>query len=193
MTNATMVGRPPKSKQHLSKELILWTALPIVQKMGADALSFRVLANELKVTPMAVTYHSGSKRQLLADLVNFAFTHTLPELDETHPAARARTIVSAYYDRALPNANLLRAMLADTSLISEDLVTLTNALKACTQQLNDGDRDNVLLHLLVDYTHGFVLSAASTEDNPLTIEDFLRGIDWMLARATDQEATNEEY
>mgnify|MGYP000645718592 CR=1 FL=1 len=45
---------------------------PIAQKRGADALSFRLLAERLKVTPMAVAYHSGSKHALLADLVGLA-------------------------------------------------------------------------------------------------------------------------
>lgn len=183
MTKGSTAGRPAKEKQHLSKQLILETALPIVQKEGADTLSFRLLAERLKVTPMAVTYHSGSKQQLLADLVDLAFRNTLPDVVEGAPEARARSILSAYFRRLLLNANLLRAMLADASLISGDLVKVTEELQKCIQRLNNGDADNVLLHLIIDYTHGFVLSATSGNNNPLTIDDFLRGIDWVLARA----------
>ena len=185
MTKASAAGRPPKAKQHLSKQLILKTALPVVQQNGADALSFRLLADKLQVTPMAVTYHSGSKHQLLSDLVEFAFKDVLPNTADEHPNVKARRILSAYCERALVNANLLRAILADTSLISKELLEVTRELETCTQRLNDGDEGNVLLHLLVDYTHGFVLSASSTEDNPLTINDYLRGIDWMLARTNN--------
>ncbi|WP_170326489.1 TetR/AcrR family transcriptional regulator [Ruegeria arenilitoris] len=183
MTNTPTVGRPKKSKERLSKQLILQTALPIVQKQGAGALSFRVLADKLKVTPMAVTYHSGSKRKLLADLVELAFANTLQGTVEEGASAKARSILSAYYLRALPNANLLRAVLEDVTLISKDLLEITDRLRACTQELDGGDKNDVLLHLLIDYTHGFVLSASSGEDNPITIDDFLRGIDWVLARA----------
>ena len=183
MNKPSTVGRPTKSTQHLSKQLILRIALPVVQSQGADALSFRLLAEKLKVTPMAVTYHSGSKRQLLADLVDLAFKNTLRGVAGGTPAERARSILSAYFQRALLNANLLRVILEDTSLMSEDLIEITKALEACTQQLDNGDANNVLLHLLVDYTHGFVLSASSGENNPLTINDFLRGLDWVLARA----------
>lgn len=183
MTNTPTVGRPKKSKERLSKQLILQTALPIVQKQGAGALSFRVLADKLKVTPMAVTYHSGSKRKLLADLVELAFANTLQGTVEEGASAKARSILSAYYLRALPNANLLRAVLEDVTLISKDLLEVTDRLRACTQELDGGDKNDVLLHLLIDYTHGFVLSASSGEDNPITIDDFLRGIDWVLSRA----------
>ncbi|WP_170337117.1 TetR/AcrR family transcriptional regulator [Ruegeria arenilitoris] len=183
MTNSPTVGRPKKSEERLSKQLILQTALPIVQKQGADALSFRLLADKLKVTPMAVAYHSGSKRKLLADLIEIAFAKTLQGIVEEEASAKARSILSAYYLRALPNANLLRAVLDDITLISKDLMDVTDKLRACTRELDDGDENDVLLHLLVDYTHGFVLSAASGENSPLTVDDFLRGIDWVLARA----------
>ncbi|MFY2822543.1 TetR/AcrR family transcriptional regulator [Ruegeria sp. MALMAid1280] len=183
MTYAPTAGRPKKSEERLSKQLILQTALPIVQKQGADALSFRVLANKLKVTPMAIAYHSGSKRKLLADLVELAFANSLQSIVEKEASATARTILEAYYRRALPNANLLRAVLEDVTLISKDLLDITDKLRACTRELDGGDKNDVLLHLLVDYTHGFVLSASSGENNRLTIDDFLRGIDWVLARA----------
>lgn len=187
MTKSSAVGRPSKSMQRLSKQLILQTALPIVQTQGADALSFRLLAEKLKVTPMAVTYHSGSKHALLADLVGLAFKSTLQGTSGESPEAKARSILSAYFRRALLNANLLRAILEDVSLMNEDLIQITNELQACTQELDNGDKNNVLLHLLIDYTHGFVLSASSGENNPLTIDDFLRGVDWVLARATGSE------
>ncbi len=182
MTKAPSVGRPKKAKERLSKQLILQTALPIVQKQGADALSFRLLADKLKVTPMAVTYHSGSKRKLLADLVELAFANTLQATFEEGASAKARSILSAYYLRALPNANLLRAVLEDITLISKDLLDVTDKLRACTREIDDGDENDVLLHLLIDYTHGFVLSTSSGKNSPLTIDDFLRGIDWVLSR-----------
>ncbi len=179
----TPVGRPPKSTQRLSKHLILQTALPIIQTQGADVLSFRLLAEKLKVTPMAVTYHTGNKRQLLADLVSLAFRDMLPDIADESPTQKANGILLAYCQRALPNANLLRAVLEDVSLMSEDLIEITSELQTCTQQLDNGDENNVLLHLLIDYTHGFVFSATSGENNPLAVNDYLPGIKWILARA----------
>lgn len=183
MTKVRGAGRPLKSDQTLSKQAVIAAALPIVQKEGVDALSFRALAEHLGVTPMAVTYHSGGKKELLADLVEAAFTGTLEEYEGGSAAEQARSILSQYLARALVNAHLLRAVLADLSLMGPALVQITEKLAEATRALNDGDEGDVLLHLLVDYTHGFVLSASSTEDNPLTINDYLRGIDWILGKS----------
>jgi AcrR family transcriptional regulator len=185
--NSTAVGRPAKSNQRLSKQIILKAALLIVQEQGTDALSFRVLADTLQVTPMAVTYHSGSKWKLMADLVELAFHNTLQGVTDDTPSARARCILTAYFKRAMLNANLLRAVLKDESLMSDELLLVTDELRVCTQELDKGDRGNVLMHLLIDYTHGFVLSATSGGNNTLTEDDYLRGVDWILTRTASEE------
>ncbi|MFA3920951.1 TetR/AcrR family transcriptional regulator [Ruegeria hyattellae] len=159
------------------------TALPIVQKSGVDALSFRVLADQLGVSPMAVTYHVGNKKQLLTDLVELAFKGVADDIEQRSPVKRARSILAAYYGYALKNANLLRAILNDVTLMSADLARVAAELKSSTDQLKNSDGGNVLVHLLIDYAHGFVLSVSSGEDNPLTIDDFLRGVDWILDQA----------
>ncbi|WP_170765492.1 TetR family transcriptional regulator [Ruegeria lacuscaerulensis] len=187
MTKVASVGRPVKSSQHLSKQVILRTALPIVQKGGVDALSFRVLADQLGVSPMAVTYHAGNKKQLLTDLVELAFKGVADGIEERSPVKRARSILAAYYRYALKNANLLRAILNDVKLMSADLARVAAELKSSTDQLKNSDGGNVLVHLLIDYAHGFVLSASSGENNPLTIDDFLRGVDWILSQAAGKD------
>ncbi|MCP9481987.1 TetR/AcrR family transcriptional regulator [Shimia sp. CNT1-13L.2] len=178
-----MAGRPKKSSQHLSKSVILQAALPIVQSMGVDALSFRLIAEKLKVTPMAVTYHSGSKKELVAELVELAFHNTLHSVGGDCPAEKVRSILSAYFHRAVLNANLLRAVLDDVSLMGRELRYITNELQSCVRELGNGDHDNVLLHLLIDYTHGFVLSATSGSGATLSVDEYLRGVDWVLAHA----------
>ncbi|MEM8972288.1 MAG: hypothetical protein AAGD43_09545 [Pseudomonadota bacterium] len=183
MTQARSAGRPRKSDQTLSKQAVIAAALPIVQKGGVEALSFRVLADQLGVTPMAVTYHSGGKKELLADLVEAAFAGTLEECEGGYGAQRARLILSQYCARSLINAHLLRAVLADRSLMGPALNQITENLSKVTKTLNDEDEGDVLLHLLVDYTHGFVLSATANSENLLTTDDFLRGLDWILNHA----------
>nr|WP_299987063.1 TetR family transcriptional regulator [uncultured Ruegeria sp.] len=186
MRKASSPGRPQRADQHLSKQLILKTALPIVQGKGVDALSFRILADQLGVTPMAVTYHAGTKKQLLSDLVGLAFAGVLEGIKGDTPVERARSIMAKYYGYALKNANLLRAILEDVALMSANLTDVATALKANTDQLENSDGGDVLVHLLIDYAHGFVLSASSGANNPLTIEDYLRGIDWILCRAAGE-------
>jgi len=180
---AAGAGRPQKAEQKLSKQVILQTALPLIRKDGADAVSFRGLAKQLDVTPMAVAYHVGDKRKLLADLAELAFKNTLKRVAGTTPEDRARNILRAYCARVIENAPLLRAILNDTSLIGSELKQITAALHACTRELDSNDDGQTLLFLLIDYTHGFALSAASGENNPLTVDNCMPGIDWILTRA----------
>ena len=193
MTKTLNIGRPLKSARQLSKQLVLQTALPIVQKNGADNLSFRLLAEKLNVTPMAVKYHAGSKRDLLASFVELAFKDMLEEDVGRSAKNKIRNLLSAYHKRASINANLLRAVLNDTELMSNDLIEITNTLQACTRELNNGDQDSVLMHLLIDYTHGFVLSSSSDENKHLTIENYLRGVDWVLESAEHRSQPGLPY
>ncbi len=174
-------GRPPKGSPTLTRDAVLTAALPMAQEGGIDAISFRALADRLGVTAMAVSYHSGNKRQLIADLVDLAFRGAVGDPAAEGPAQHARAVLARYFPRALQNANLLHAVLADASLMSAELRRITDMLRADTQAL--GDEDDVLLHLLVDYTHGFVFSASSGEGTQPTIGEYLRGVDWILSRA----------
>lgn len=185
MTTNSSAGRPRDTERVLSKQLILTTALQFVRQNGTDALTFRVLADLLNVTPMAVKYHSGSKKELLHDLLEHAFVGTLDKVDGKTPKIRIKGILEEYCSRALIYPSLLRAVLEDISLMQGELVRVTNELRVNTQKLDDGDVGDVLLHLLVDYTHGFVLSSAAGEEAPLPISNYLRGLDWILGRLPD--------
>ncbi|MBO9433378.1 hypothetical protein J7394_04130 [Ruegeria sp. R13_0] len=68
--------------------------------------------------------------------------------------------------------------------MSQDLVQIADELRKCSQCLMHGDWDNFLPHLLINYTRGFVFSATSDKDNPITIDDCQRGIEWILVRAS---------
>ncbi|MEP4803085.1 MAG: hypothetical protein ABJZ69_01665, partial [Hyphomicrobiales bacterium] len=93
---ASPPSRLPKAAQRLSNQMILQTALPIAQSKGADTLSFRILADQLDVTQMAVTYHAGSKKQLLSDLVELAVAGILDGVDGGTTANRTRGIIATY-------------------------------------------------------------------------------------------------
>ncbi|MEM7446482.1 MAG: hypothetical protein AAF414_24395 [Pseudomonadota bacterium] len=181
MAGAKGAGRPQKGAETLSRERILSRALPLVQKNGIEAISFRRLADVLVVSPMAIKYHVGNRHDLLAALIERAFQNTIEESDESDPARRLKHILSRYCARAIENAYLLRCILGDPTLMGGELVAITREIRKHTRILNDGDANDVMLDLLVDYTHGFVFSAfAAPRENGPTMEGYLRGIDWVL-------------
>ncbi len=182
---AKPAGRPTRENQKLSKQLILKTALPLLTEGGVEAVSFRKLAEALGATPMAVKYHVGNKQELLKSLVEMAFGGIADGSVGDTPQARLRNALELYCDRALQHANLVGCILGDTSLMSRDIIQLTDSLRLDTSRLNNGDQNDVLLNLLVDYTHGFVFAAASASpDNCPTSEGYLRSLDWVLSIAT---------
>lgn len=187
MTSGSAAGRPKKSDQTLSKQLVLTTALRFIQTNGTEAMTFRALADLLDVTPMAIKYHTGSKQELLLDLLEHAYSGTLEISPAATPKERIRNVLTEYCSRALTYPSLLRAVLEDISLVKGELIRITDEIRVNSQKLDNGDEDNVLLHLLIDYTHGFALSAPLGEKNPLKVADYQRGLDWILNRLPDVE------
>ncbi len=73
-------GRPPR----LSRERIVSAALDLVDERGADALTMRALARELKADPMAVYRHVRDKDDLLGAMCD-ALIAALDPIDLAAP------------------------------------------------------------------------------------------------------------
>ncbi|MEP1573135.1 TetR/AcrR family transcriptional regulator [Roseibium album] len=191
MSSGRLKGRPQKGSRSISREHILSTALPLLNEQGLEAVSFRRLADALNVTAMAIKYHVGNHRSLIAALIRTAFEGTLTHIEGNTPEERLRHILSTYCTRALENANVVRCILNDPSLMSGEVVTVTEEIRKNTRMLNDGDEQDVLLNLLVDYTHGFVFSAVAAPSNHgLTLDDYLRSVDWVLKAGQSARNSN---
>lgn len=68
----------------LTKDMILSAAVGIVDEQGLQALTIRKVADALGVYPTAITWHIGSKDQLVADASGLIFeTLQLPD-DKAH-------------------------------------------------------------------------------------------------------------
>jgi AcrR family transcriptional regulator len=184
MAASKSAGRPQKDAQALSKQQVLSLALPLIQKGGTEAISFRLLAEQLDVTPMAVKYHVGDKHSMLRDLVEMAFKETVDVIDGKSSTERLRNILSRYCARAIQHANLVRCMLDDPSLMSAEIKLVTEEVRKCTRHLYNGDVQDTMLNLLVDYTHGFGFSMAASSEITPTHEDFMRSLGWVLRLAS---------
>ncbi|MEH6404405.1 MAG: hypothetical protein V7750_13590 [Sneathiella sp.] len=177
-------GRPKKTATTLSKDLIFAKALEIIQAQGEKALSFRILAEKLGVSPMAVSYHVGSRREMLQNIIKIAFSSIACDPVGETPEERIKFLLLKYCDLAIEHANLVQCILRDPSLMTEDLVQLTSMIRKETQVLNKGDKQDVMLNLIVDYTHGFMFSAAAApQDLKLLTTDYKRSLDWVLERS----------
>ena len=100
--------------QPLKRELIVCTALAIVDRDGLKALSMRRLGAKLGVDPMAVYYYIPNKQALLDAIVEAV----MAEIDLTadnpahSPEERILGAARAYRDVLLAHANALPILLA---------------------------------------------------------------------------------
>ena len=64
---------PRKGRQNLTKEQIIRTARAMVKEHGLQSVTLRAVAKELGVNPTAITWHIGSKRNLLVEVSGVIF------------------------------------------------------------------------------------------------------------------------
>jgi len=65
---------PPRNERpHLSKEQIIRTTRGIVETEGLQGVTLRAVAKKLGVNPTAITWHIGTKRNLLVDVSGVVF------------------------------------------------------------------------------------------------------------------------
>lgn len=181
------VGRPARSDSTLSKDRILAMALHILDEGGEQALSFRVLAKRLGVTPMAVAHHVGSRHQMLTALIAHVYEGVAdPPMAVTAPDACLRALLERYCRRVVAHPHVARLIFADQSLFAGHVVALTETVRTHLMAMVSNRREaDMLVDLIIDYTHGFAISAAANHADATqspTIDDYLRGLDWILAR-----------
>lgn len=182
-----VLGRPTNDKLILSKDDILKEALKILDEQGESGLSFRKLAKAFNVTAMALKHHVGSRQDIIKSLVEIVYKN-VNEIAITIDSKDAiRTLLGNYCKCVFRHPNVSRLLLTDHSLINKELIDLTNSIRTHAISLVNDETEGILFaDVIVDYTHGFALAAASqnekTDLGVLTINDFYKGIDWILAR-----------
>jgi len=96
-------------------------AVRVVQKHGVEALSFSMVADDLKVTRTAPLYYFGSRLGLLAAIAEYGFREVLAKLQQQREAGGgsdrpAKHLALSYAEYALENPELYRAMHASDLL-----------------------------------------------------------------------------
>lgn len=177
------MGRPTKSAKAVTKGQIYQAAFRLIENGGLEALSFRALAKQLCVTPMAITHHAGTRKQLLSALIALAFSEICAPAVGESPRARLQFRLNRYCECAVANAHLIQAMLADTSLVGDELSRFTDQIQQELEAFVDAETVLPVLSLIVDYTHGFVSSAATAPDGHSPGRDeYIASLDWILGR-----------
>ena len=95
----------------ISRELLIRTALQIVDRDGADGLSMRKLGAELGVDPMTAYRHLPSKEALLDGVMEAVVSEVDLEVDVTLPwQDQLRQLIQADVDALLAHPNVLPSL-----------------------------------------------------------------------------------
>jgi AcrR family transcriptional regulator len=121
-----------RARPHLTRKLILETALQLVDREGQDGLSMRRLAAELGAAPMAIYSHFRDKAELEAALVDAVTGEIeLPDADDESPWREQLLRIGLEYRRVLlahpgmvPLCTQERAIGANTLRAWERIISL---------------------------------------------------------------------
>ncbi|MGW9686902.1 TetR/AcrR family transcriptional regulator [Flagellimonas sp. 2504JD1-5] len=180
------LGRPTNDNLILSKDEILKEALIILDNQGERGLSFRKLAKVFGVTAMALKHHVGSRQNIIKDLVGIVYK-SVNVINATEDSKLIiQELLGNYCECVFKHPNVCRLLLTDHSLINQELIDLTNTVREQSKLLVQNESEGVLFaDIVIDYTHGFALAAASQNDKThmgvLTIDDFTKGLAWLLS------------
>lgn len=181
MPKPTALGRPRKSAKAVTKEKVHQAAFRLINQGGLDALTFRALAKPLGVTPMAITHHVGTRKQLLAALIALSFSDICAPAEGLTARARLKHLLNLYCERAIENAHLIQATLTDSSLFGGELSRFTDQIRQELEAFVDAETVTPVLNLIIDYTHGFVSAAAAApESHGPNREEYNASVDWVL-------------
>lgn len=187
---ATRPGRPKTGAPRLTRDEALDAALRLIDSHGARGLSFRALAVELGVSPMAVAHHVGTRHELLKAVVERVYHGVATDPGgASGPLERLHLLLTAYIRRTIEHPNVAWAVLGDPRLRSSDLESLTAELRSTIRGIGvPADLLDPAVGAVIDYTHGFALAVATQEPSSdgessapgLSVTDYQRGLSWLL-------------
>jgi AcrR family transcriptional regulator len=176
-------GRPSSSTVTLSKPRILAAAKAVLRESGADAVTFRAIADRLQVTPMAITHHTGRRADLMADLVTEIYSPLDAPLTAGTPEDQLRELLLRHARCVQDAPSLALYIFATPALFSGRFEKMFEQLCGLAAQMGLADPDR-MSQVLIDYTHGAVLAAAHAPADltETAWAEFALGLDWLLAR-----------
>jgi len=144
-----------RRRGQLSRARILATALQLVDQDGLDALSMRRLADELKVDPMSLYNHVGSKDALLDGLAEALWNEVELPAGEIGWQEALRTLATLVRGLAHTHPHAYGLLFGRGILPEPSLRALDAALAALGRAGLDRQRAAEMLRTLVAYAAGY--------------------------------------
>ena len=144
------------SRVVLSADLILSSALRVVDDEGLEALTMRHLAETIGVATMSLYSHVATKEELIRGVLNLATTEIALPAPDTPPWEALRVITREFRRTALRHPNLVPLIMQAPPAGVEALRTLDAALDALRRAGIDPARTASAYRLSASFAIGFV-------------------------------------
>lgn len=145
----------------LTRELIVHTAVELVEREGPAALSMRAVGDELGVSAMAMYRHVTGKEALIEGMAEYVMaTLDVPEADPQDWKAEARGLLRAFRAIAREFPRSLTLVLESRIRIPVALRAIERALSLCVRAGLDAPASVAVVHSLMAYTLGTQLREA---------------------------------
>ena len=116
---------PAAERSRLSKKTVVDRGLALADASGLDGLTIRRLAQDLRVTPMALYWHFRSKEELLVALADRVWSEIAADIDPAQPWPRQLRGLLESLVRVLRNHPCASQLLMETEKQSESFLRLT--------------------------------------------------------------------
>ncbi|WP_433475160.1 TetR/AcrR family transcriptional regulator [Spirillospora sp. CA-142024] len=166
----------------LNRDLIVHTAVGLVEREGAKALSMRAVGAELGVTAMAMYNHVPDKEALVRGIAEYVMgSMDLPEERPGDWREGARDLVRAFRRTAQEYPRCMALVVANRTGIPVGLRVIERALVICAQAGLDTVTSVHVLRSLMAYVLGSQLREAGMSrlqrQKPGDLADDLRSLD----------------
>jgi TetR/AcrR family transcriptional regulator, tetracycline repressor protein len=159
-------GRPAAGEPALTRDLVVRTALDVVDRDGVRALTTRRLATELGCYPAAVQHHAGTKDELLTAVSD----EVLDGLRLPGPTSDWKNWVRTFareVRRALhAHPNVAPVMAAQVSVATGDFGLSEAILAALAAGGFEGERLVDAYNAVVGFVFGWVFAELAAEPDP---------------------------
>ncbi|MCD0452668.1 TetR/AcrR family transcriptional regulator [Actinocorallia sp. API 0066] len=159
----------------LTPELIVHTAVELVERDGPDALSMRAVGDELGVSAMAMYRHVASKEELIERMADYVMaTLDVPEVDSDDWKDEARALIRSF-------RSIAREYPRSLALVLESRARIPVRMRAIERALALGVRAGLDARTAIAVTHSLMAYALGSQLREV-------GMGRMLAREHDDPA-----
>lgn len=185
-----------RNRSVLNREVILKTALNIIDESGMDALSMRTVAKRLNVEAMSLYNHIENKEDLLNGIVEMILGEVeYPECSSDWKAYLKSTACS-FHDVLLRHPNALPIISTHSPVTVKGLAQVEKILLVLKEAGITGISAFSLMHIVIAYIIGHAgMSITGTKDNKVPEQIDLSAFPNILevSQSLSQRDINEEF